>query len=249
MPTPPDEKTKQERALKFLADHPELCSLFSEISAYPVVDWPRVQVTNEDGDTKWRPILEVEDTDKVELKADGKPYTMYGKPGRRSQDATDRMAQQRLKRQRELISKDTLYNLVKDNPDDPQVLHAMIVATLREAALLSHDREQAELENAEAKDVASISSRRLNALARANDLWVKRRQLTSSGSMSLDTPEFSGVFEYIVETISDVMEDSKLRPEQIDSVIQKFAKKVGTPEWKVEAKGRMIKAAGISDNG
>lgn len=245
-----DQKTKQKRALKFVADHPELCSLYGEISSLPVTDWPRVQVTNEDGDIKWRRILEVEDTDTVELKdGDGKPYTMYGKPGRRSKDAIDRKAERRLKRQRELLAKDVLYNLVKENPDDPQVLHAMITATLKEAALLAHDREEAEREGVEAKDVASISSRRLAALARANDLWVKRRELTGASSMDIDSPEFGGAFSFIVETMSDVLDAAGLRSEQIDGIVQKFAKKVSDPEWKVEVKERMAHAAEVAANG
>lgn len=246
---PTTDKTKLERALDFVAKHKELSELFGEISHLPIDDWPRVHVQDAEGNRKWRPILEVLSSDTVLMKANGKPYTMKGKPGRRTSAKVDPEAQARIKRRKEILANDTLYAIAKDNPDDPMILQAMIVAITKEAAILSHDRVEAEREGVSAKDVATISSRRLNALARANDLWVKRRELANTGMLDLNSPEFAGVFEFIVETFNDVLESSGFRGEQIDSVMQKFSAAVGDSEWRVEAKQRIAHAVEVASNG
>lgn len=201
-------------------------------------DWPRVRVTDQRGKQRWRKIEDIIASDTIDTKK-GVPITMKGRPGRpKKQEVAPvtPLVNELVKMKNEAIQKDPVMKLAEDNPDSPDVLHAVISALAEETAALRFERHEAERQG---ETSAGLSERRVRALKTLGDTWLKRKELLSASYIDLESPGFMALLELIVETMIDAMEYFEMSSEMVDSIIQQFSKLLSDEGWKQEAKSRM----------
>jgi hypothetical protein len=211
----------------------------ASILAKAPADSTRVRVLDEFGKEKYRALDAVLDTDTIDVKKDGTPVVMKGKPGRKGNPRNAPVANQAvadaIRRKDEILDEDQVLNAAKEAPESSEVLHQVMIQLAEEAASLKFERAEAERKG---DGTSNISQRRARILQAVGDTWLKRKaQLTTQG-LNLDGPEFQAVFSLISETFKDSMLEAGARPEMVETVFAKFAGKL-TDEWQVEAKHRM----------
>jgi len=140
-----------------------------------------------------------------------------------------------MKRKGEFLDADPIRQAAKDKPDDPDVLHQVILGLVSEAASLGFEREEAERNGSE---TSNISIRRVNALKSIADTWLKRKDQIVSRGIDFNSPAFQALLKYLMETFRGSLESAGARTEMIETVFSKLAKSMG-PEWESEAKNRM----------
>lgn len=197
-----------------------------------------VLVCTEKGDQKYRPIAELDPTDVIQVSSAGIPIVMKGKPGRPEKIVLaprNPVVAEVSKRKQETIGKDSVLQAVRTNPEDPGVLHQVVLALGEEAASLGFERSEAEREG---RETSNISVRRVNTLKALADTWLKRKDQVVTRGIDLGSPAFKALMQYILETFRETMDLSGVRPEMIETVFARLAKAM-QDEWEVEAKRRM----------
>jgi hypothetical protein len=197
-----------------------------------------VQVIDNNGKQGWKKPGEVLLTDTICTGKDGKPVVMSGKPGRPAKvkllPATAQIAEQ-MKAKEKALESDEILQSVRGTPDSDDVLNHIIGGLAEEAASMRFEREEAERHGVE---TSKLSVRRVDALKKTADVWLKRREQVAAKSMDLDGPAFQAVFGLIMETFREALEESGMRPEMRETVFTKLGKKLDE-SWKAEAKARM----------
>jgi len=191
------------------------------------------------GEVKYKELAEVADTDEVQVNQSGDPIVMKGAPGRKptpSMAPANSTVAAILRRKQDVLDTDPVYLKTRRTPDSPDVLHEVIVGLSEEAASLKFERDEAAREG---KDTAGLSAKRVQALRAVGETWLKRMDQVSGKLINMDTPAFQALWKFFMETIRDAMVNTKMRPEQVETVFAKFATLVGTDEWRSEAKNRM----------
>jgi len=201
----------------------------------------RVKVQDVNGKQAWRKPGEVLLDDTISIGKDGNPIVMSGTPGRPSKvqllPASSVIAEQ-IKAKEEALSEDAIVQSVQSQPDSDDVLNHIITGLAEEAASMKFERSEAERKGME---TSKLSVRRVDALKKTADVWLKRREQITEKSLDLDGPAFQAVFALLMETIREALTEAGLRPEQIETVFTKFGKKVGD-SWKAEARARIREA-------
>ena len=203
----------------------------------------RVQVKDEDDKPRWRKLDEIRDTDKIQLNpSTKKPYTMSNSPGRKKKtlgQSSDEEIKQRVGRKRHSLRQDTIRAIARKDPESSDVLQEVMVAISEEAAALKFEREEAERTGD--KGVVQISLKRVQALRAIGDTWLKRKELSSSGGIDMDGPEFEKLLTFLFETFGSALENSGVRGELGEAIFSNLAKLLGEKTWKVDARKRMKK--------
>lgn len=201
------------------------------------LDVKRVYVLRDTGKKKWLDPDDVEDTDRIIFKPDGKsPSVMTSTPGRPAgPQPVSAVAAQTSSVKQHTMGRDPLMGAVKSDPESPVVLDQVIAGLAEESSSLRFERLQAE---ARGEDTSAYSVRRGRLLVAVGETWLKRKDVISSRIVDLDSPAFKVLFSYIIESFKDAMADAGVRPEMVDRVVGKFGDKLG-PEWEKEAKDRM----------
>jgi len=197
----------------------------------------RVNVLRLGGKQKWIDPSDILDTDLVILKPDGRtPKTMLTAPGRPAnpKPLTQQTSQARTAKAHAL-GRDKLLGLAKKDPENPSVLDLVVLGLAEESASLKWERTQAEGRN---EDTSTFSVRRGRLLATIGDQWLKRRDVSSSHMVDMESPAFKALFSYIIDTFRESMKDAGMRGEMIDRVVAKFGNKMG-PEWEKAARDVM----------
>jgi hypothetical protein len=202
----------------------------------------RIRVFDEFGKEKYRALDGVLDTDTIDVKKDGSPVVMKGKPGRKGNPRNAPVANQAvadsIRRKDEILDDDPVLQAAKEAPESSEVLHQVMIQLAEEAASLKFERAEAERRG---DSTSNISQRRARILQAVGDTWLKRKAQLVSQGLNLDGPEFSAVFTLVSETFKESMLESGARPEMVETVFAKFAGKL-SDEWKSEAKRRMKEA-------
>jgi len=121
----------------------------------------RVKVKTEKGETKYKGVNDLADSDEILVNADGDPIIMRAKPGRKAkadpQPANDTV-KEIVKRKKTSVAEDKLRQVADADPDSDQVLHQVLVGLTEEVASLQFERLEAERLG---KETSQISVRRM----------------------------------------------------------------------------------------
>tara|TARA_Y100000310_G_scaffold334397_1_gene414084 strand:- start:369 stop:1052 length:684 start_codon:yes stop_codon:yes gene_type:complete len=199
----------------------------------------RVQVIGTDGRTQYkRPDDILLDSDEIVLSSDGTPVVMRGRPGRKPrvqlQPVSSNVAEVAEARVAHIENAPLLKATKKDAEGDG-VLHALLVGMAEESAAIEFERQEAERHG---RDTSNISAKRARVLKGMADTWLKRKEKLDGGLVDLDSPAFEKLFGFVLETVRGALEDTSIRPEQIETVFNKLGKRLDTG-WKADAKARM----------
>lgn len=204
----------------------------------------RVKVLTAKGQRKYKALDDLADDDMIQTNKDGDPIVMKGKPGRKSTPnigPANATVAAILQRKQSALQGDSILKTIGSSPDSPDVLHEVIKGLGEEAASLKFEREEAARDG---KDTTAISSRRVQALRATAETWLKRADQLGSKLIDLEGAPFAALFRHQMETLRDAMLGSRMRDEQIEMVLNKFADIVDSDDWKNEANIRMKKSGG-----
>jgi hypothetical protein len=198
----------------------------------------RVKVMDDTGKQQWREPHAVLTTDTICFKADGTVSTMTGQPGRPAQvkllPGSDVIAEQ-IKQKGKSMRNDDIVRTVKGAPDSDLVLNHIIEGLAEEAASMKFEREEYERKGL---DTSKLSVRRVDALKKTADVWLKRREQVSEKALDIDGQPFQVVFAFLMETLRESLTEAGQRPEMVETVFTTLGKKLDE-SWKAEAKARI----------
>jgi hypothetical protein len=200
----------------------------------------RIKVKTALGKTSYRDLADLADSDEILTKSDGSPIVMKSKPGRRKNivlGPENPTIKEVLKRKDEFVDGDTLRQMMRDDPESPDVLQAVMEGISEEAASIGFERIEADRRG---KETGTLSQRRITALRALADTWLKRKEQISTRGIDMDSPAFEEVFKYTMETFKEAMVAARMRPEAVEAVFARFSQMIND-EWKTEAKIRMKK--------
>lgn len=214
----------------------------------------RVCVTTEDGEVRYRKVEEVEHTDVLMFNKNSQPVVMRGKAGRPSQnpklalpsiqDTTkfvpvpnrfSSTVSPTVTTQNITTIDDPMVLTVSEDPESLDVLHTVMMGLAEESAAMAQARKMLE---AQGKNTSNVSAKRVTALRAIGDTWMKRKEQLGSVGLDLDSTAFKRVFGFIMETFRTSLIQSNIRPEQVEVIFAKLAKKMDE-EWMKEAKKRV----------
>ena len=201
----------------------------------------RINVLRANGSKKWIDPVDIEDTDLLVLKPDGtSPKVMFTEPGRPSNPKPlTAQVGNNITAKTHTIGRDSVVKIVSADPESPAVLDSVIQGLAEESASLKWERLQAE---ARGDDTSQYSVRRGRLLTSIGDQWLKRRDVSSSRVVDLESPAFKALFLHMVDTFRGAMQDAGMRQEMSDRVVAKFGAKMG-PEWEKSARDVMQSGA------
>lgn len=198
----------------------------------------RVRVITAKGGQKYKEVTDLLDSDVIQTNKFGDPIVMKRAPGRKTAvdvGPANRVIAVLLQRKQHTLDTDPVLLKTKKSPDSPDVLHEVIVGLSEEAASLKFERDEAAREG---KDSSGLSAKRVQALRAVGETWLKRMDQVSSKLVDMDSPAFTALFKFLMDTFKEAMNSAKMRPEQVETVFAKFSAMVND-EWKAEAKNRM----------
>jgi len=202
----------------------------------------RVKVETEKGETKYKPIDELADTDIICTSADGDPIVMRAKPGRKAkadpQPVNDTI-KELVKRKQAAVTTDPLRDAAEKEPDSEIVLHEVLKGLTEEVASLHFERAEAERTG---KETSQISVRRIGGLKAVAETWLKRKDQIATKSVDPDSPGFKAAFQFVLETMKEAMLSAGHRPEMVQTVFSKFSSMTATESWEAELKAHIKKA-------
>ena len=197
-----------------------------------------IYVTTEKGESKYRELNDIADTDVIQVNKTGLPVVMKRKPGRPqavSLTPANSLVAEVMKRKQEALSVDPILQVIKSNPEDIGVLQQVMVALGEEAASLGFERAEAERDG---KESSNISVRRVNTLKAMVDTWLKRKDQLVSRGIDLDSKAFAVLMGFILETFREAMDGANARPELIETVFARLAKAM-KDGWDNDARDKM----------
>ena len=197
-----------------------------------------VQVKTELGKLKYLPLEDLTDKDVIQVNGKGIPVTMKGSPGRPKavvMEPQNRMVAEQIRLKAEAIEADPVLKAAREKPEDPDVLHQLVLALGQEAASIGFERTRAEQAG---EKTSEISVRRIGALKAIADTWLKRKDQVTARGIDMASPAYKVLMTYVLATFKEAMSDSGLRPEMVDTVFARLVRLMGD-EWEVEAKNRM----------
>ena len=87
-----------------------------------------------------------------------------------------------------------------------------------------------------------MSKMMIKVMKMMTDAWLKRRSKSNGSGVDLDSPAFSAVFAFTLETVRGALEDAGARPEFIETIFAKISKRLNS-DWKNEAMIRIKEKA------
>lgn len=199
----------------------------------------RVQVSDEFGKIKFKQIADIQPADTILFNGSGSPVVMTGKPGRKTKPvmkaANDNIAEM-LRAKEQAVGDDELLDTIKHNPEGSTVLDFVMTGLAEEAASLAFERTEAERKG---DSTSQISMRRINALKAVGDSWIKRKEQIASGGVDMDSPAFKRLFEFILDTFREALEeDVGARPEMIETIFTALSRRLDD-DWTRDATKKM----------
>jgi len=207
----------------------------------------RVQVVDDMGKVLWRKPSDIKGTDTIRYNPQtGEPLVMYGTPGKPSVQGVVPPSQplpsatiSAIKtRRKDVIETDAIVDVARRTPDSSDLLSRVIEGLAEETASLAFERSEAERRG---ESTAQISIKRVQALKAVGDTWLKKKEITSSKGVDLESSAFKIVFSHIAETFRRACDESGIRPEMAESIFAEFGKMVDDPDWLKEAIGKIDK--------
>jgi len=199
----------------------------------------RVLVETEKGHSKYKPINEVLDTDKIQLNKDGVPIVMKSAPGRKKAPTvgpTNVVVKELLVRKQDAITTDEVVLATQKDPDSPDLLQHIMRALSEEAASIRFDRSEAERNG---EDTSSHSLRRINALRALVEVWLKRRDQLGSKEVDLKSPAVRVLIKYLLDTFREAMVATGESEEMIKTVFARASQMMKDESWENDLRNRM----------
>ena len=192
----------------------------------------RVKVTDASGKDRWRNLgdIKADDTLCINPKEDA-PFYMANTPGRKPKKP-DSPKNAKKKKQ---IKQDPLVIISRDNPESPEVINQVIEGLAQEAAHIDIARTEMKLEG---RDAINAATKRSQALRAVGETWLRRKEQVQKNDIDLKSPQFSAMFEFIMETFKESMYATGMRDEAVETVFAKLSHKLDAA-WEAEAKNRM----------
>lgn len=199
----------------------------------------RVQVISA-GKQTYKRVDEIDlDNDEIQLSGDGSPIVMRGKPGRPNKSslppATPMVAQVSAVRDEHMGASRVTKEIERD-PDGNEAFNLILKGMSEEAASIEFDRMEAQRNGLDASDHATKRARVLKSLA---DLILNRKRMQDGGIVDLESPAFQALFEMLLQTFRESMEEAGVRAEHVETIFAKLVGKLGDPTWKDDAKSKM----------
>jgi len=202
----------------------------------------RIQVKDEKDQLRYKEIHDLADKDIIQVNKKGDPVVMMSKPGRRLDDgavslepANDTVAEI-LKQKNVAMGKDPIIETARTAPESVDLLHFVMVALAEEASSIGFERQEAERQGME---TSNISTRRINALTKLVETWLKRKDQITTREIDLKSPTTRALFGFVFEMFKEAMETSGIVPEMTETIFAKVAKALESESWENEAKNRM----------
>jgi len=207
----------------------------------------RVRCIDAGGKERWRLMPGIDgkakdvllDDDTFKFKNDGSISYMKSAPGNRpaaKRIPTNELARAIVKDKAEHFKQDPLMRAVEANPESTDVLYATIRAVATECASLEFERHEKERKG---EDTTMISNRRIAALTKIGDTWLKRMDQVMAKGIDLNSPAFESVFGFIMETMRGSLESSDIPQDRIQLAFTKFSQRVEDDSWMNEARAKM----------
>lgn len=194
------------------------------------------------GKIKYKPVEEINDLDRIQTTKSGDPITMKGTPGRQPGSAkavattpTTRVAGELIAMKSESIAIDPILKVARANPEDPDVLHQVVLALGAEAASIAFERQQAELHG---EKTSELSVRRIGALKAIADTWLKRKDQIASRGIDMASPAYRIFMREVLGAFREALSSSGARPELVETVFTKLSK-IMSDDWEVEVRERI----------
>jgi len=219
-----------------------------EAMAHMPPDTVRVQVREEDGTLRWKPVDQVLETDAVCFQ-NGSPVTMKSKPGRPRRAGavapppgiSSAMGQpiasqitQAHERKKKAVTANHVYQQVCLDPYDDKLLALIMKDLAEEAAALKFERKRADQTG---KDPIALSVRRVATLQSIVDTWFKRRDQIASKLIDMKSPAFRRLFQYLVQTFCECMEEAGVEEATSANVTLELSRRIkDDPTWEDGAK-------------
>jgi hypothetical protein len=212
---------------------------FKELAAKIPADAKCVQVLDaKTGKLKYKPIEELLDLDVIQVKKDGTPITMKKSPGRPQNvvvEPATRMAAEIMRMKTDTIATDPILKVAKANPEDPDVLHQIVLALGNEAASIGFERQQAERNG---EKTSELSVRRISALKSLADTWLKRKDQITTRGIDMGSPAYRTLMKEVLKAFQESLTSAGARPELIETVFTKLGK-IMNDGWEAEVKARI----------
>lgn len=207
----------------------------------------RVRVRDTAGKLRWRLLPGVAgdtkhkilDTDEFARNLDKSLSYMKNQPGNRhvkDRMPIDEFARAIVRDKAEHFKHDPLMQAVEKNPESTDVLYATIRAVATECSSLEFERHEKERLG---EDTTMISARRIAALTKIGDTWLKRIDQVMAKGLDLQSPAFQAVFSLILETMRESLVGADVPLDRIQLAFTKFSQRVEDDMWTHEAKAKM----------
>lgn len=212
---------------------------FKELVAKIPTDAKCVQVLDaKTGKLKYKPVDEIHDLDTIQVNKAGVPITMKKAPGRPQNvvvEPATRMAAEIMRMKSDTIAADPILRVAKANPEDPDVLHQIVLALGDEAASIGFERQQAEMNG---EKTSELSVRRIAALKSLADTWLKRKDQITTRGIDMGSPAYRTLMKEVLKAFQESLTAAGARPELIETVFSKLGK-IMNDNWEAEVKTRI----------
>jgi hypothetical protein len=206
----------------------------------------RVKVIDEKGHERYRNIAdgfgEILDSDEIQL-VGGKPVVAMSQPGRRRKPKTgpppppvNNITASLQVAKSKFITNDPLIQQIQKGVDSEDVLHLAMMGFAQEASSLAFERTEAERTG---KETSQLSIRRINALKALAETWIKRKEQLSGKTIDMNSPAFSKLFSFMLETFRESMLKGGVPADQVETVFVALSERMGDETWEQEARNKM----------
>ena len=120
---------------------------------------------------------------------------------------------------------DDLSSMLFNQPESPKVLDHILRELATEVRQLKRQRNTA-------ASPTQISARRVDALKKIGDIWLKRTELTKKSTLDIKSPEFQAVLKSLLDKIKITMVDSGFNAEMVQVFFSKLSQSLVT--WEEE---------------
>ena len=190
------------------------------------------------GKTKYKAVDVLTEFDVIQLNKHGIPIVMKKSPGKAKQvviEPVTPVAAEMIRQKSDALLFDPVLVVARARPEDPDVLHQIVLALGAESASIGFERYQAEIRGEKTSD---LSVRRVNSLKAMADTWLKRKDQIASRGIDMSSPAYRVFMGSVLGLFKGSMESSGVRPELIETIFAKLSKSMND-EWETDVKRKM----------
>lgn len=199
----------------------------------------RVRVEDATGRCHWRPVDKILPDDEIMTDQNGDPIVSKKKMGRPEKPKilpVDAVVQELIKQKDTSIHGDELVTSVREKNSQNDIYQNILQGLAEESASLEFERKEAERKG---QPTVNISSKRAVVLRAMADLTLRRQDQLRNRTIDLKGELFQRLFAFIMETFRGSLEDTNLRPEEIERAFQNLSRRIADEGWENEAAKRM----------